>query len=82
MLVNGRMVMIVSAESKAYYAKYYGDLVGATIISYDGLVEDEFGAEPFPTFTVKFKDGQKGQIQIFKDEEGNGGGFISGLALP
>lgn len=82
MQANGRMVMIVSAESKTYYAKYYGDLVGATILSYDGMTEDEFGGYPFPTFTVRFRDGQKGQIQISQDEECNGGGFITGLALP
>lgn len=68
--------------SNDFYTKYYGDLVGAKIISFDGMVEDEFGSSPFPTFTVKFEDGQKGQIQIYADEEGNGGGFISGLALP
>lgn len=68
--------------SAEYYAKYYGDLVGAKIVSFDGMVEDEFGSSPFPTFTVKFEDGQKGQIQIYRDEEGNGGGFISGLAIP
>lgn len=68
--------------SAEYYAKYYGDLVGATVISFDGMVEDEFGAEPFPTFTVRFKDGQKGKITIQADPEGNGGGFINGLALP
>lgn len=68
--------------SAEYYAKYYGDLVGAKIVSFDGMVEDEFGGSPFPTFTVRFEDGQKGQIQIYRDEEGNGGGFISGLALP
>lgn len=68
--------------SNDFYTKYYGDLVGAKIISFDGMVEDEFGSSPFPTFTVAFKDGSKGQIQIYRDEEGNGGGFISGLALP
>jgi len=68
--------------SNDFYTKYYGDLVGAKIIAFDGMVEDEFGLSPFPTFTVAFKDGSKGQIQIYRDEEGNGGGFISGLALP
>lgn len=73
---------LLSEQSQKYYKKYYGDLAGATILSFDGMVEDEFGSYPFPTFTVRFKDGQKGQIQIYADEEGNGGGFISGLALP
>jgi hypothetical protein len=76
------MDTIVSPDSQKYYAKYYGDLVGATILSYDGMTEDEYGGYPFPTFTVRFKDGQKGQIQISQDEECNGGGFISGLAIP
>jgi len=38
----------------------------------------DFG-DGFPSFTVKFKDGEIGQIQISQDPEGNGGGFIFGL---
>jgi len=65
--------------SNEYYAKYYGDLVGATILSFDGMNDGEVFGEGFPTFTVKFKDGEIGQIQISSDPEGNGGGFIFGL---
>jgi hypothetical protein len=65
--------------SNEYYAKYYGDLVGATILSFDGMSDEEEFGEGFPTFTIKFKDGEIGQIQISKDPEGNGGGFIFGL---
>jgi hypothetical protein len=63
-----------------YFAKYYGDLVGATILSFDGMQNEDcdFG-DGFPSFTVKFKDGEIGQIQISQDPEGNGGGFIFGL---
>jgi hypothetical protein len=63
-----------------YFAKYYGDLVGATILSFDGMQNEDcdFG-DGFPSFTVKFKDGEVGQIQISQDPEGNGGGFIFGL---
>lgn len=65
--------------SNEYYAKYYGDLVGATILSFEGMQNEEEFGEGFPTFTVKFKDGEIGQIQISCDPEGNGGGFIFGL---
>jgi hypothetical protein len=63
-----------------YFAKYYGDLVGATILSFDGMQNEDcdFG-DGFPSFTVKFKDGKIGQIQISQDPEGNGGGFVFGL---
>jgi hypothetical protein len=66
--------------SNEYFAKYYGDLVGATILSFDGMQNEDcdFG-DGFPSFTVKFKDGEIGQIQISQDPEGNGGGFIFGL---
>ena len=63
-----------------YFTKYYGDLVGATILSFDGMQNEDcdFG-DGFPSFTVKFKDGEIGQIQISQAPEGNGGGFIFGL---
>lgn len=65
--------------SNNYYTKYYGDLVGATILSFDGMQDNDTFGDGFPSFTVKFKDGEIGQIQISQDAEGNGGGFIFGL---
>jgi hypothetical protein len=67
-------------SSNEFFTKYYGDLVGATILSFDGMQNEDcdFG-DGFPSFTVKFKDGEIGQIQISQDPEGNGGGFIFGL---
>lgn len=65
-------------STNEYFKKYYGDLVGATILSFDGMQDADFG-DGFPSFTVKFKDGEIGQIQISQDPEGNGGGFIFGL---
>ena len=63
-----------------YFAKYYGDLVGSTILSFDGMQNEDCDfSDGFPSFTVKFKDGEIGQIQISQDPEGNGGGFIFGL---
>jgi hypothetical protein len=65
-----------------YYTRYYKDLEGATILSFNGMSTDDMGGDGFPTFTVRFKNGETGEIQISQDPEGNGGGFIFGLALP
>jgi hypothetical protein len=65
--------------SNDYYTKYYGDLVGSTVLSFDGMQDDGSGGDGFPSFTVRFKDGETGQIQISQDPEGNGGGFVFGL---
>ena len=67
-------------EENNFFDKYYGDLVGSKIISFDGMMDDEMGGDGFPTFTIKFKSGDIGQIQISQDPEGNGGGFIFGLS--
>jgi hypothetical protein len=68
--------------SADFWTNYYGSFVGATIVSFDGMnTEDELG-DGFPTFTVKFKNGSVGQIEISQDPEGNGGGFIFGLENP
>lgn len=70
----------IKAQELNYFAKYYGDLVGAKIISFDGMQDDEMGGDGFPSFTVLFKNGEKAAIQISQDPEGNGGGFIFGLS--
>ncbi len=69
--------------STTYYEKYYKDLEGATIQKFVGMVGDdlEFG-DGFPTFQVRFANGEVGQISISQDTEGNGGGFIFGLSIP
>ena len=64
-----------------YWNKYYGALNGATIISFDKMENADFG-DGFPTFTVRFANGEVGQIEISQDPEGNGGGFIFGLPTP
>ena len=62
-----------------FWSKYYGSLVGAKIISFDGMNTDGDLGDGFPTFTVLFADGTKDKIEISQDPEGNGGGFIFGL---
>jgi hypothetical protein len=68
-------------EMNNYWKKYYGSLEGATIVSFDGMEEADFG-DGFPTFTIRFSNGEVGQIEISQDPEGNGGGFVFGLPTP
>jgi hypothetical protein len=64
-----------------FWNRYYGDFVGTKILSFNGMKENEDGfGDGFPTFTVQFKDGTFGEIEISQDPEGNGGGFIFGLS--
>lgn len=73
----------IKAQELDYFAKYYGDFVGAKILSFDGMQDEGIGyGDGFPTFTVLFDSGDIGKIQISRDPEGNGGGFIFGLAAP
>ena len=53
--------------------KYYSQLIGGTITNFDWY-EDEFLLEPMPVFTLSVM-GQKVQLTLSMDEEGNGGGF-------
>jgi hypothetical protein len=43
------------------------------------MQDDGSGGDGFPSFLVRFKDGEVGAIQISQDPEGNGGGFVFGL---
>ena len=60
---------------------YYGQLVGAEIVSLTIGVDEDFG-EFWPTFEVVLRDGTKRSIELSKDEEGNGPGFLFGLDAP
>ncbi len=65
-----------------FWKRYYGSFVGARILSFDGMnTEDDYG-DGFPEFTVQFANGEIGLISVSQDPEGNGGGFLFGLALP
>jgi len=44
------------------YKKYYKSLEGATIEKFVGMAGDIFGGEPFPTYLVRFPDGEVGEI--------------------
>ena len=65
-----------------FWKRYYSSFVGARILSFDGMnTEDDLG-DGFPEFTVQFANGEIGLISVSQDPEGNGGGFLFGLALP
>jgi len=61
--------------------KYYKQLEGATIVKYNGIIDEDTGILGFPSFTVS-KDNHTFDIEISSDEEGNGGGFIFGMDFP
>jgi len=64
-------------RSNAFYTRYYKQLEGAKIVRFYGLTEGEF-----PSFEVELPNCQIIKIEISRDPEGNGGGFIFGLDLP
>ena len=72
-----------AARSAAFYQRYYKQLEGATIVAFNGMVEDEYSEySNFPQFAVRLANGQEIEIEISQDEEANGGGFIFGLNAP
>ena len=58
---------------------YYSVLNGAKIIRFLGTVPEEFGGNGFPQFLVKLSTGEIIEMEVSKDPEGNGGGFLFGL---
>ena len=67
--------MSISKESKNAFDDYYEQLIGYKIVSYklDDECED---IEPFPTFILSHPKKATIKIDVSKDEEGNGGGFL------
>lgn len=56
-------------------SKYYAQLVGAKIIGFR-FERDEHGDDQgWPIFTVEMQDGEKVDLVLSQDPEGNGGGF-------
>lgn len=65
-------------SNKAFFDKYYGQLVGFQIVKYemDEGHKDEYGySEDFPTFILQ-RGQQQIKIVVSQDEEGNDGGFL------
>jgi len=69
----------LKARETAFWQEYYGAFEGATIIKFLGVIEDDPTASSgFPTFEIKYRDGSIGKMEVSRDPEGNGGGFLFG----
>jgi|DEB0MinimDraft_10_1074344.scaffolds.fasta_scaffold24447_2 hypothetical protein len=75
------MSSLASAE-KQWMEGYYGSAVGLTITKFEIVEEDDFGVEYWPVFTAVDKDGVEFRLEISRDPEGNGPGFMFGLTPP
>jgi len=72
----------IKARETAFWQEYYGAFEGATIIKFLGIIDDDPTAiGGFPTFEIKYKDGSIGKMEVSRDPEGNGGGFLFGGAF-
>ncbi len=62
---------------------YLAPLVGAKIVAV-GVVSDDGGSrgDIWPVLHVELADGTKYKLQICRDAEGNGAGWIHGLPNP
>ena len=73
-------------NTPSFLDKYYRRLEGAKILYFHrGSGDSDSGATldaGFPKFTVQLTSGEKFDIEISSDEEGNHGGFIFGLPMP
>lgn len=67
-------------EHVAWLEDYLRPLVGAEIVGVDVHVEDEY--EAWPRLTVRLRNGTKLTLEVSRDEEGNGPGFLFGLPIP
>ena len=58
---------------------YYATLVGAEITRFSWSEPDPYSGDRWPQFRVQLRDGSQYDIEISRDPEGNGPGFIHGL---
>lgn len=61
--------------SNPFYTKYYNQLKGYTIFSYE-MVEVDDALAPFPSFQLTHPTKDDITLEVSMDEEGNGGGFL------
>lgn len=73
----------MSHPDAEFLRKYLAPLKGGTITSVRVKVESDGGfAEAWPRLTVKAKNGQTYELEVSRDEEGNGPGYLFGLPFP
>ena len=60
--------------------KYYEQLVGAKIVKVESVIDDEMGwPEVWTRIHAESATGEQIVLEISRDEEGNGPGFLFGL---
>lgn len=67
---------VLEPRDQKFADTYYGQLKDATILSARGKEHD---GQLWPTFTVRLPNGAQCVIEVSRDTEGNGPGFLFGL---
>ena len=70
--------------SKKFYEDYYRTLKGGNILDVEIYEEDMGYGDPelWLRLKVKTASGQVFAVEVSRDEEGNGPGFLFGLPMP
>jgi hypothetical protein len=72
--------MMAKSQEQRWAEGYYGALVGLTVRKVEVVVNDDMGyPELWPTITMVADDGEEFVIEVSRDPEGNGAGFLFGL---
>lgn len=69
---------MTKTTQERWLAGYYKHLVGSRIINVAVKTPDDFG-DVWTTITIEDADGNIFDLELSRDEEGNGPGFIFGL---
>lgn len=70
----------ITQRDKQWKLKYYSFLKGARVVNVE-IFEDDLFTGPdrnWPVIIIE-KDGERFELQLSRDEEGNGPGFMFGL---
>ena len=75
--ILGDVVEDIIQKREKWFQEYYGQLEGYTISKFDGMKDtDGVGEDGFASFILHKAGHQTLRVEVSKDEEGNGGGFM------
>ena len=67
----------IMEKREKWFREYYGQLEGYTISKFDGMKDtDGVGEDGFASFILHKAGHQTLRVEVSKDVEGNGGGFM------
>ncbi len=66
-------------QEHTFYEKYYAALKGATIVGTRVELQD---GQCWPVIKVRMDNGDELELEVSRDSEGNGPGFLFGLPRP